>query len=231
MAHYRNLFFDLDDTLWAFSQNAYETFAELYMRFDYSRFFTSFEQFYRLYRKRNEELWGDYSAGRITKAELNRHRFHYPLESVGAPNPELACRFCEGFYELIPTKSKLMPHAREVLEALSTRYNLYILSNGFKELQCHKMRSADIEHYFRKVILSDDIGVLKPSPQIFYFALSATQSQLKESLMIGDSWDNDITGAHGVGMDQVFYNLTGRTDLSFCPTYQIKDLKELLTLL
>ena len=93
------------------------------------------------------------------------------------------------------------------------------------------MRSAEIDHYFRKVVLSDDIGVLKPSPQIFHFALSATQSQLKESLMIGDSWDNDITGAHGVGMDQVFFNLTGRTDLPFCPTYQIKDLKELLTLL
>ena len=30
---------------------------------------------------------------------------------------------------------------------------------------------------------------------------------------------------------QVFFNLTGRTDLPFSPTYQIKDLKELLTLL
>ena len=231
MARYKNLFFDLDDTLWAFSQNAYDTFGELYVRFDYARFFTSFEQFYRLYRKRNEELWGDYSAGRITKDELNRQRFHYPLESVGAPDPELARRFCEGFYELIPTKSRLMPHAREVLEVLAPRYNLYILSNGFKELQYHKMRSANIDHYFRKVVLSDDLGVLKPSPQIFHFALSATQSQLKESLMIGDSWDNDIAGACGVGMDQVFYNLTGRTDLPFHPTYEIKDLKELLSLL
>lgn len=231
MSRYRNLFFDLDDTLWAFSQNACETLGELYVRLDYARFFSSFEQFYRLYRKRNEELWGDYSSGRITKNELNRQRFNYPLQAVGAPDPELARRFCEGFYELIPTKRRLMPHAREVLEALAVRYNLYILSNGFKELQCHKMRSADIDRYFRKVVLSDDLGVLKPSPQIFHFALSATQSQLKESLMIGDSWDNDIVGACGVGMDQVFYNLTGRTDLPFHPTYEIKDLKELLSLL
>lgn len=43
-----------------------------------------------------------------------------------------------------------MPHAQEVLEYLAPKYNLYILSNGFQELQCHKMRSAGIDHYSRK---------------------------------------------------------------------------------
>lgn len=57
---------------------------------------------------------------------------------------------------------------------------------------------------FQKVILSEDLGVLKPWPAIFNFALSATQSELRESLMIGDSWEADITGAHGVGMHQAF---------------------------
>mgnify|MGYP002540482675 FL=1 len=87
------------------------------------------------------------------------------------------------------------------------------------------------KEYFRKVVLSDDIGILKPWPEIFHFALSATQSELNDSLMIGDSWENDIAGAAGVGMHQVFYNLSGRTDLPFTPTYQITDLKELLDLL
>lgn len=45
--------------------------------------------------------------------------------------------------------------------------------------------------------------------------------------MIGDSWENDIVGAAGVGMHQVFYNLSGRIDLPFAPTYQITDLKDL----
>ena len=88
-----------------------------------------------------------------------------------------------------------MPHAREVLEYLAPRYNLYVLSNGFRELQVRKMESAGVEHFFKKVILSEDIGVLKPSPTIFHFALSATQSELRESLMIGDNWDADITGS------------------------------------
>ena len=228
---YKNLFFDLDDTLWAFSANARDTYEEMYRKYDYDRFFDSFEHYYSLYQRRNLELWAEYADGKVTKEELNRQRYLYPLVVVGAGDSALAEAYEKDALATIPTKSKLMPHAREVLEYLSAKYNLYILSNGFKELQFHKMRSSDIDKYFRKVVLSDDIGILKPWPEIFHFALSATQSELNDSLMIGDSWENDIAGAAGAGMHQVFYNLSRRTDLPFTPTYQITDLKELLDLL
>ena len=193
-SQYKNLFFDLDDTLWAFSLNARDTFEEMYQKYDYDRFFRSFQHFYTLYQYRNVELW-------------------------------------EEFFSVIPTKSRLMPHAYEVLEYLAEKYNLYILSNGFQELQCHKMRSAGIDRFFKKIVLSDDIGVLKPWPEIFHFALSATQSEVRDSLMIGDSWENDVAGAKGVGMHQVFYNVTGKEELPFQPTYHISNLKELMQIL
>lgn len=228
---YKNLFFDLDDTLWAFSENARDTFGEMYRKYRYDHYFRSFDHFYTLYERRNLELWVEYGKGEITKEELNRQRFLYPLEAVGAADAALARAFSTDFFAVIPTKSKLMPHAKEVLEYLSKKYRLYILSNGFRELQCHKMRSAGIDAYFRKVVLSDDIGILKPRREIFHFALSATQSELRESLMIGDSWENDVTGAAGVGMHQVYYNVGHRTELPFRPTYQITDLQELLQIL
>lgn len=221
----------MDDTLWAFSLNAHDTFEEMYHKYRYDRFFSSFSHFYDLYQRRNIELWKEYEKGKVTKDELNRQRFLYPLESVGASDAELAKYFSDDFFAAIPTKTKLMPHAREVLEYLSSRYHLYILSNGFRELQYHKMRSSGIDIYFKKVVLSDDIGILKPWPEIFHFALSATQSQLQDSLMIGDSWDNDIVGAQRVGMHQVFYNVTGRKEFTFQPTYQIYDLMELMVYL
>lgn len=228
---YKNLFFDLDDTLWAFSLNARDTFEEMYLKYRYDRFFDSFQHFYALYQRRNAELWEEYGNGQVTKEELNRQRFLYPLQVVGAEDAALAKSFSDDFFAVIPTKSRLMPHAREVLEYLSPKYNLYILSNGFQELQCHKMRSSGIDGFFKKVVLSDDIGVLKPWPEIFHFALSATQSELRDSLMIGDSWENDITGAKRVGMHQAFYNAAGKMDLPFQPTYQLSDLKELMQIL
>ena len=203
---YKNLFFDLDDTLWAFSANARDTYEEMYRKYDYDRFFDSFEHYYSLYQRRNLELWVEYADGKVTKEELNRQRYLYPLEAVGAGDSALAEAYEKDALATIPTKSKLMPHAREVLEYLSAKYNLYILSNGFKELQFHKMRSSDIDKYFRKVVLSDDIGILKPWPEIFHFALSATQSELNDSLMIGDSWENDIAGAKAAGWKTVWMN-------------------------
>lgn len=230
---YRNLFFDLDDTLWAFTENALDTFREMYDRYGYARYFDSFDHFYSLYRQRNVQLWEAYGRGQVTKAELNRQRFLYPLQQVGVEDTALAERFATDFLRVIPTKRKLMPHALEVLDYLAGRYRLYILSNGFRELQHRKMCAAGIDGYFRKIVLSEDIGVLKPRPELFHFALSATQSQLHESLMIGDDWNKDIAGAQGVGMHQVYYQPAADevTPLPFSPTYRIADLRELIAFL
>ncbi|WP_321334727.1 YjjG family noncanonical pyrimidine nucleotidase [uncultured Bacteroides sp.] len=228
---YKNLFFDLDDTLWAFSLNARNTFEEMYIKYQFHRYFDSFHHFYTLYEKRNIELWAEYGVGHITKQELNHQRFLYPLQAVGVFDENLAKAYSDDFFTVIPTKSALMPYAKELLEYLAPTYNLYILSNGFRELQYHKMRSSGIDGYFKKIILSDDIGVLKPGPQIFNFALSSTQSKPENSLMIGDSWDADIVGAHGVGMHQLYYNYVGRTDFSFLATYTVNALKDIKDIL
>ena len=125
----------------------------------------------------------------------------------------------------------LMPHVQETLAYLSARYHLYILSNGSREIQTGKLRLAGLERYFRKIIVSEDIGVPKPRAPIFHFALSATQSQLKDSLMIGDSWEKDVEGAADIGMDQVFYDTERLRRMPFSPTYHIRDLKELMEVL
>lgn len=228
---YKNLFFDLDDTLWDFAGNARESFVEAYKQFDYQRFFPDFESFYDLYQGRNQALWKQYGAGEIDKQTLNELRFLYPLQEVGVEDVDLARRFGEEVLRRIPHHSGLMPHAREMLDYLAPRYRLFILSNGFREQQACKLKLSGIDGYFRKVVLSEDLGVLKPRPEIFHFACSATQSLLQESLMIGDSWENDIEGAKGAGMDQVFYNVHGKTDLPFRPTFCISSLAELMKLL
>lgn len=232
MAHYKNIFFDLDDTLWHFSANAEDTFREVYFKYGLDNYFDSFEQFYSIYQRKNKELWVEYGNGDITKEELNRRRFLYPLQVAGVDDETLAKNYSDDFFSIIPLKSKLIPGAKEVLEYLSSRgYRLFILSNGFRELQYRKMKSAGIDGYFKKVILSEDIHVHKPYPEIFNFALSATQSRLQDSLMVGDSWEADIEGAKGVGMHQMYFNYSRRTDFPFKPTYKIDKLEEIFSLL
>lgn len=228
---YKNIFFDLDDTLWAFSENSRETFIEMYNKYNFNRYFDSFEHYYSIYEKRNVELWDLYGKKKITKEELNQTRFSYPLNVMGVKDDILVKTYMDNFFEEVPTKETLMPYAKEILEYLYPRYNLYILSNGFRELQATKMKSSGIFHYFKKIILSEDINVMKPYPEIFHFALSATQSELKESIMVGDSFANDIIGAKGVGMDQVYYSLSRDKELESQSTFFIHTLKELETIL
>ena len=118
----------------------------MYHKYDYGRFFRSFLHFYTLYQHRNTELWEEYGRGQVSKEELNRQRFLYPLEAVGARDVALAEAFLMISFRSFH-KNRLMPHAYEVLEYLAGKYNLYILSNGFQELQCHKMRSAGIDRF------------------------------------------------------------------------------------
>ncbi len=232
MSKYKNLFFDLDDTLWAFSSNARTTFQEVYFEHGLDRFFSSFDEYYTIYQQKNTELWIEYGAGRITKEELNRQRFLYPLAAMGHADDALAKTYSDDFFRRIPLKSGLMPYAKEVLDYLSPRYNLFILSNGFRELQTKKMQSAGIDSYFKRVILSEDLGLHKPAAQLFNFALSATQSEVRNTLMIGDSWSADIEGARGVGIDQAYYPPSEVAQaLPFQPTYLLADLRELKCIL
>lgn len=229
---YRNIFFDLDDTLWDFTGNSRLVYRMMYERHGYSRFFKSFDHYLALYERRNEELWADYGRGLVTKDELNVMRFTYPFEHDGIGGcRDLALSFMRDSLAMMPTMRGVVDGAHEVLDCLAPRYNLYILSNGFRELQSAKLASAGLEHYFSRVILSEDIQVHKPRIEIFNFALSATQSLAAESLMVGDNIDTDIKGAAAAGLDQVWFNRWGNDAGSFRPTFEVRRLEQLLSLL
>ena len=230
MKQYDVLFIDLDDTLYDFSSNSLNAYREVYALMDYDRWFSGFDHYYELYWQRNRELWALYGDNKITKEQLNAERYTYPLHKVGVPDAEtVGARFWEEAMKRLPLGTQLMPYAREVLEYLRPRYKMYILSNGFTELQARKMQSSGIEHYFDGVVLSEDIGVNKPHHAIFEHALRVAGITADRALMIGDNYEVDAKGAYGVGMDQVFYNVAGitLTPEQWRPTYLIESLLEL----
>lgn len=231
MQKYRHLFIDLDDTVYDFSEASREAFRETYDLLQYGRYFNSFEHYMELYAPYNLMLWGMYGEGKITKEELNRRRYSHPLEAVGVNDQELAATFCREALSRIPTKGPLMPGAIELLKYLRPKYNMYILSNGFKELQSRKMHTAGIDKYFDKLILSEDIGVNKPNPELFEHALRTTGSKLSESIMIGDMFETDITGAANIGMEQIYYNPKGKKGHPFVPTYEVTHLLQIKEIL
>jgi len=227
---YKYVFIDLDDTLWDFHANAKSSLQEIYEARKLGQFFDSFEQYFSIYAKRNAELWEEYSKGTISKAELSLERFLHPLIQVGVNNSALAIEIGEEYLKMLPTRTALVPHAKELLEYLYPKYPLTIVSNGFIEVQYKKLNSCGLEQYFSHVVLSEAAKALKPDKRIFEYAMQLNNAKAEDCIMIGDSYEADITGAINAGIDQVYFN-TALDAADKKATYRIHNLDEVFNIL
>jgi putative hydrolase of the HAD superfamily len=122
-----------------------------------------------------------------------------------------------------------MPYARDVLQELSGRYPLHLITNGFHHVQIRKLRNTDLGHYFGQVITADKAGALKPSRQIFEHALNSVNAAPGDAIYIGDHLEADMLGAKNAGMDQVYFN-PGNQHHHAKLTYEVRCLSELIAL-
>ncbi len=228
---YKNLFIDLDDTLWDTCSNNRECLKEIYNDYDFGRYYESFEAFYDIYMPNNLELWARYRRHEIHRNTLILERFRYVTRPLGIEDPESVLKINTDFLKRTTTKTRLIPGAIELLEYLHSSYRLFILSNGFREVQFLKLKNSGLSPYIEKMILSEDAGIQKPHKKIFDFALKNTNARRRESLMIGDSWEADIVGAHDSKIDQLWLNPAGLPARDFVPTFTVKSLTEIKNIL
>ena len=231
MMKYKNLFIDLDDTLWDTYHNNKECLEELYTDHHFDRYYASFEAFFAIYWPHNELLWKQYRAGEIDRQTLIIDRFRYMLRPMGIEDTQAVLAVNNDFLRRTTTKTRLVPGAIELLEYLRPSYRLYILSNGFREVQDKKLRNSGLAPYFKRMILSEDAGIQKPHKGIFDFALINTNSRRNETLMIGDCFEADIFGACQSRIDQLWFNPQGLPPQEFTPTYTVSSLEEIKNIL
>ncbi|MBP1616242.1 MAG: Glyceraldehyde 3-phosphate phosphatase [Bacteroidetes bacterium] len=223
---YSTVLIDIDDTIWDTRNNSREAFQEMYVNFRWDNYFDSFDHFYDAYLPSNIELWSLYAQGKIKKEDLIVQRFVNPLSPYIPIDTEYALKLNGELLERVSEKTKLVDNAKELLDYLSRKYQLVILSNGFREVQYKKLRNSGIAKYFEHVILSDEAGVNKPHPDIFSKALKTANSTDKNTIMLGDSFESDISGAYNSGIDQIWFNPEKMDAESFTPTFIIGNLEE-----
>lgn len=227
---YKHIYFDLDRTIWDFDKNSEETFHEIYIKYELEKIFLDFDNFHDTYVKHNEKLWEDYRKGEIKKSLLSYKRFSLTLEDFGVDDEELAKKIAFDYITISPTKKGLFPFAHETLNYLQKKYKLYIITNGFNEVQFTKLKNSELDKYFSKVFTSEDAGAQKPNPIIFDNALKSVDALKEESIMIGDDLETDILGAKNFGLDQVYFNPRGKNHKEEI-SYEINSLNELTEIL
>lgn len=229
---YKDLFFDLDHTLWDFETNSKETIQELYTTHDLAGLgIVDFDGFYSTYSAHNHRLWDRYTKGFIKQEELRWKRVYLSLLDFKVADEKLAKEMSQAYLEILPNKTHLFPYTIEILDYLKNKeYKMHLITNGFESVQFKKIKNSGIADYFIEVITSEASNSLKPHKDIFEYALKNTNATVAESIMIGDNESADIQGGINIGMDTVFVNHIQAIP-TVPATYTITHLKELESIL
>ncbi|MCR5821076.1 MAG: YjjG family noncanonical pyrimidine nucleotidase [Bacteroidaceae bacterium] len=232
--HYTDLFIDFDDTLYDTHGNANIALHELFNELELNRWFSDPDVFYNEYWLKNIDLWSRYAREEITRDYLIVERFRYPLSFGDGLEPtEEYCRMAgDRFLELCSNKPNLIDGAHELTEYLrAAGYRMHICSNGFHEVQYKKLHACGLYDFFDTIILSEDAGFNKPSPQFFDYAFRISNANRATTLMIGDNFQTDILGAKQAGLDTAFFNRFPEYPAPEAVTYEVTALKQLIGIL
>ena len=100
---------------------------------------------------------------------------------------------------------KLFLDARHILDELSCKFPLGLISDGYLEAQQKKVEALKIEKYFAKIILTDEIGkdAWKPSPIAYEKMSDYFNVKHSEMIYIGDNASKDFITANKFGWTTV----------------------------
>lgn len=218
-----DVFFDLDHTLWDFEKNSASTFRKILKDHHVS---VQVEDFLEIYVPINFEYWKLFREEKISKEALRYERLKKTFDGIKyTVSDALIYTLSEDYLKVLPTFNVLFPNTIELLDYLKPKYNLHIITNGFQEIQDHKLQNSGIHHYFMEVVNSEMAGVKKPHAKIFELALNNANTTAGTSLMIGDNLEADIFGAQDVGMQVLHFNAHGEQVQENIPT--INDWSEI----
>ncbi|MDZ7261964.1 MAG: HAD family hydrolase [candidate division KSB1 bacterium] len=103
----------------------------------------------------------------------------------------------------------LIPGIVPVIRELSSRYRLGLLANQPPQA-LDVLEEHHLLQYFEVRGISSLVGLMKPDPQFFQWALKEANCQPQETIMVGDRLDNDIAPAKALGMKTLWLSLTWR---------------------
>lgn len=222
-----DIFFDLDHTLWDFEKNSALTFKKIFADHSVE---VLLDQFLTVYVPINLEYWKLYRENRVTKEDLRYQRLRRTFDTMGAAvSDDLIHKLAHQYIENLSSFTHLVPNAMEILEYLSPKYRLHIITNGFQEVQERKLMGSNIHAYFKQIINSEMAGVKKPHPYIFELALNRANVDPRNTIMVGDSLEADILGAKRMGMQVLHFNSNKEPDHDH--SIMIDDLIEIKSIL
>lgn len=205
MQDIQHIFFDLDHTLFDFDKNSNLTFKEIFFERNIS---LNLNDFIVVYNPINLKYWKLYREDKIDKPTLRYNRLKETFDVLNfKASDNLINTIADDYLSKFSNYNYLMDGALDILEYLHPKYKLHIITNGFKNVQFEKMTTSNIVNYFDVIVTSESVGLKKPNPKVFEYALKNANATRENAIMIGDSLEADVLGALNCGMQAIHFNI------------------------
>jgi len=79
-----------------------------------------------------------------------------------------------------------------------------IVTNGPPDIQRLKIEQTGLSNAFSSIVISGELGVGKPDPEVFAHALRELGVDPRHAVMVGDNWRRDVEGALSAGLSAVW---------------------------
>ena len=223
------ILFDVDDTLYDLSLPFKEALGEFFTEESMEA-----EKIFLACRKYNDMIYSQFLKGEISKEELYSYRLEHAFQDNGKIiDTPTALRF-QKVYEKKQQTIYLTENMEQLLEALSKKTILGIITNGPEEHQRNKIRALDVERWIPvgRIWISGALGIAKPEKGIFTQAQEKLGLEPEEICYVGDSYGYDMVGAGSVGWRTVWFNHRERRAAGeLRPDYEVRTEAELIGLL
>ena len=179
------------------------------------------------YHKINLAQWKLLEQGKMTREEV----FERLNEVFRKVSPQEVAKH---YQDYLGQGHYFIEGAEEVLQELSKRFRIYLVTNGTLSVQRGRLKSSGIEKYLQGVFISEEIGYNKPSIEYFEKCFSKIPDFKKENTaIIGDSLSSDIQGGINAGIKTIWFHRAQdlTEDPQPKPDYEINSLKSLLKML
>jgi len=158
-----------------------------------------------------EGLWATFEGGHPVLDDLaDWARGYRPevwrtaLSALGTGDSALASAMADAFGEHQRVGHRLIDGAAASVRSLVGARRLGLLTNGPADIQRLKFDGTGLADCFDSVIISGEVGIGKPDPAVFAYALDQLGAPPETAVMVGDSWERDVLGALGAGMSAVW---------------------------
>ena len=223
------ILFDIDDTLYDLSIPFKEAFREFFPgeKMDLEGAFLAS-------RKYSDLIYDRSLSGEISMAEMYIYRLGNAFRDDGKIIDGPTALQFQSVYEKRQHEIRMTEEMERMLEELSRKMTLGIITNGPSEHQRDKVRALGVERWIpmERIWISGDLGVGKPHKEIFEAAREKLGLKPEELCFVGDAYGHDILGAKGAGWKAVWFNHRGHQATGkVMPDYEVRSEQELIALL